>query len=235
MPLVSDAASDARSDAASALAPDPSGLFPHGVLVLSSPVQDELEALFASERALVARAVPKRQHEFATGRRLARELLARLGAEDTALLADADRAPLWPAGMIGSISHSHGLCVVAAANRGELVGLGVDVEDAEAVRPELWRRVLRPEEERWLRAQPAALQLPLAAVCFSAKEAVYKAQFPLMRARLGFQDVALEIDRASCTFRARTPGFARPLAGAFSVRSRWVLAGLALDAGCVPA
>jgi 4'-phosphopantetheinyl transferase EntD len=156
----------------SALAPDASGLFPRGVLVVSCPVFDALHTLHASERALVSRAVPKRQHEFATGRSLAHELLARLGAGQSPLLADADRAPLWPAGIIGSISHARGLCVVAVSRRGAMASLGVDVEDAEAVRPELWQRVLRPDEERWLRAQPGATQLRLAAVFFSAKEAV---------------------------------------------------------------
>ncbi|MEX2209208.1 MAG: 4'-phosphopantetheinyl transferase superfamily protein [Myxococcota bacterium] len=235
MPVVSDAVSRPRSDAAPLPCPDPSGILPPGVRVRASRVGDSLEGLCEAERALVARAVPKRRHEFATGRRLARELLAELGTTDFALLADADRAPLWPAGIIGSISHAHGLCVVAAAKRGELAGLGVDVEDARGLRPELWSRVLRPEEERWLRAQPGARQLALAAVFFSAKEAVYKAQFPLTRARLGFQDVALELDVARSLLRARTPGFARPLEGAYALRSAWVLSGVALGAGCVPA
>lgn len=214
--------------------PDPRPLFPRGVSVLSGPVQATLEGLHPEEHACVARAVPKRQHEFATGRRLAHQLLARLGAPDFALLADADRAPIWPEGLVGSISHSHGLCVVAVSPRGALAGLGVDVEEADGVRPELWRRVLRPDEEQWLRAQPSAQQLRLAAVFFSAKEAVYKAQFPLTRARLGFHDVGLELEPARGIFRTRVPGFARVLSGAFSLDGPWVLSGLALAAGDVP-
>jgi len=217
------------------LVPDASALFPCEVVVLSSPVFDARADLQTAERALVARAVPKRQHEFATGRRLARQILARLGAANFGLLADADRAPLWPVGIVGSISHSHGLCVVAAAKRGELVGIGVDVEEADGVRPEIWRRVLGTEEERWLRARPEAEQLQLAAVFFSAKEALYKAQFPLTRARLGFHDVALELDPARGEFRARAPGFARPLEGTYAIRSRWVLTGLSLHSGDAPA
>jgi 4'-phosphopantetheinyl transferase EntD len=220
--------------AAANAAPDPRPLFPRGVSVLSSPVQATLDGLHPEERACVARAVPKRQHEFATGRRLAHQLLARLGAPDFALLSDADRAPIWPEGLIGSISHSHGLCVVAVSPRGALSGLGVDVEEACGVRPELWRRVMRPEEEEWLRAQPGAPQLHLAAVFFSAKEAVYKAQYPLTRARLGFHDVGLELEPSRGIFRSRVPGFARWLPGAFSLDGGWVLSGLALAAGDVP-
>ncbi len=222
---------DATAPAARAAA----ALFPRQVSVLSSAVLESLDGLHASERALVARAVPKRQHEFATGRRLAHRLLADFGSANFALLADGDRAPIWPEGVIGSISHSHGLCVVAASKVGAIAGLGIDVEQADAVRPELWRRVLDEEEERWLRAQPAAHQLRLAAVFFSAKEASYKAQFPLTRARLGFHDVSLELDLASSAFHARVPGFPRPLAGAFAIHEPWVLTGLALAAGDVHA
>ena len=227
--------SEARRIAAAPAALDANALFPRGVAALSGAVLETLDGLHAAERALVARAVPKRQHEFATGRRLAHQLLAELGSPDFALLSDGDRAPIWPEGVIGSISHSHGLCVVAASKRGALGGLGIDVEEADAVRPELWRRVLSKEEERWLRAQPAAQQLRLAAVFFSAKEASYKAQFPQTRARLGFHDVALELDLASSVFHARVPGFPRPLAGAFAIHEPWVLTGLALAAGDVRA
>jgi 4'-phosphopantetheinyl transferase EntD len=208
--------------------PDARALFPSGVGVLASPVEATLQGLFPEELALVARAVAKRQHEFATGRRLARRLLATLGCPDRALLADIDRVPRWPEGIVGSISHGHGLCAVAAVRRGEIRGLGIDVEEADAVRPELWRRVLRPDEEKWLRAQPDARQIHLAAVFFSAKEAVYKAQFPLRRARLGFHDVSVELDPAASLFEAHTPGFARPLGGTFSIALPWVLAGLAI-------
>jgi len=231
MPVVSEAGAVAMAP----VVPDASALFPPGVLVLSSALQESLEGLHEAERALIARAVPKRQHEFATGRRLAYELLAQLGSPDYALLADADRTPLWPAGIVGSISHSRGLCVVALAKRSALAGLGVDVEAADGVRPELWRRVLGRDEERWLRARPLADQRGLAAVFFSAKEATYKAVFPLTRVRLGFHDVALELDCERSAFHARVPGFARPLAGGFVIQSPWVLTGLALFAGDAPA
>jgi len=236
VPLVSEIAPGARSGAPAALlVPDASGLLPAGVLVRTRAVGDALDALPEPERALVARAVAKRRHEFATGRVLARELLGELGVRDFALLADADRVPLWPDGILGSISHARGLCVAAATQRGALVGVGIDVEDASAVRPELWRRVLRPDEERWLRAQPGASQLGLAAVFFSAKEAAYKAQFPLTRTRLGFQDVALELDLARGAFRAHVPGFSRALDGAYALRADYALTGLAIAAQDAPA
>jgi 4'-phosphopantetheinyl transferase EntD len=124
--------------------------------------------------------------------------------------------------------------VVAIAERGAIASLGVDVEQAAAVRQELWPQVLDADEARWLRGGSAADPLALAAVFFSAKEAAYKAQFPLTRTRLGFHDVHVELDPAAARFRARVPGFARALEGGFALRAPWVIAGLVLGAGDAP-
>lgn len=61
-------------------------------------------ALLEAERALVARAVPKRRDEYAAGRNCARAALARLGVHDFALLAGSAREPIWPEGVIGSMT-----------------------------------------------------------------------------------------------------------------------------------
>jgi 4'-phosphopantetheinyl transferase EntD len=193
-------------------------------------VSECTDDLTPDEAARVARAVPKRRHEYATGRRLARELLAKFGRHGHSLLADDARMALWPDGIVGSISHSTGICVVAVAERGEIASLGVDVEDAAAVRQELWPQVLDADEARWLRSDGANDPLALAAVFFSAKEAVYKAQFPLTRARLGFHDVHVELDPRARAFRAHVPGFARPLEGSFAFASPWVLTGIVVSA-----
>ena len=63
----------------------------------------------------MAAAVDKRQREFATGRRLAHGLLTELGVGGGPLLPGRDRAPIWPDGVVGTISHSRAWCVVAAA------------------------------------------------------------------------------------------------------------------------
>jgi 4'-phosphopantetheinyl transferase EntD len=205
-------------------------LFPAEVRSAAAEVQADDRGLHAAERARVARAVQKRRNEFATGRVLARRLLEPLGVRDWTLLPDDDRAPRWPDAIVGSISHGGGLCVVAVAPRGAIVGLGVDVESDEAVSPALFPRVLGPAEHAWLLARPEPQRRALATVFFSAKEAVYKAQFPLTRARLGFADVELVLDPARASFAARVPGFARAIAGAWAVEQRRVIAAVTLFA-----
>ena len=39
-----------------------------------------------------------------------------------------DRAPLWPDGFVGSISHARGVCAAVAASRADAASLSLDVE-----------------------------------------------------------------------------------------------------------
>ncbi|MBN1173619.1 MAG: 4'-phosphopantetheinyl transferase, partial [Micromonosporaceae bacterium] len=64
--------------------------------------------MLPEEAPLVARAVPRRRAEFTTGRHCARLALASLGVEPAAILAGPDRAPRWPAGIVGTITHCDG-------------------------------------------------------------------------------------------------------------------------------
>ncbi|MCK6550892.1 4'-phosphopantetheinyl transferase superfamily protein [Myxococcota bacterium] len=168
-------------------------------------VEDHLvEALLPEEEALVARAVLKRRREVAAGRVLARRLLTELGAPRAPLMAGPDRAPLWPAGFSGSISHTDDVCVAAVAPVQERASIGVDVEHRRALTPQLESIVLTPREHAMIAAGPgtsAITELPI--LCFSAKEAVYKAQYPFTRTILEFHDVELELDVEHGRFSAR--------------------------------
>jgi 4'-phosphopantetheinyl transferase EntD len=154
---------------------------------------DELET--------VARAVDKRRREFVAGRVLARRALAAFGVATGPILADADRVPGWPAGFTGSIAHTDTYAAAVAAPRGDIAGVGVDVEDAPRFRPELERAILTPDEiKRLTEGRDGGLRQARLAAAFCAKEAYYKAQFPLARRRLGFRDVELELDPAAGVF-----------------------------------
>src|SRR5690349_17676802 len=74
------------------------------------------EWLDAGEAALVARGADKRRREFAGGRACARRALAALDAPSAALLVAAERAPAWPAGWVGSITHAAGYCGAVACS-----------------------------------------------------------------------------------------------------------------------
>jgi 4'-phosphopantetheinyl transferase EntD len=148
--------------------------------------------------------VESRRRAFAAGRRCARRLLAELGAPPGPLLVEPSRAPRWPEGFVGSISHGAGLCLVAVARRGTLLGLGVDVESDAPLDERLARRVCtEPELRAFARSGDALEAGRLAKLAFSAKEALYKCVHPLFGQPLGFADAAIEPDPATGRFAAR--------------------------------
>ncbi len=194
-----------------------SGMFPAGVVASVLGVEDfSLDTLMPEEMALVARASPRRRREFAAGRFCARTLLAQLGAAPSAILVGPHRAPLWPSGFTGSISHASGLCVAAIAKTCDVRSVGIDLEPDEPLDGELASALCTPEERRWL-AKSADPERWLH-VLFSIKEAVYKCQFPLTHELLDFKDVQLDID-ASGTFCATAyPAYAATVG---RIRGRW--------------
>ena len=79
-------------------------------------------------RVRVANAVEVRRREFVTARRCAREALAKLGHAPVPIRSGPMREPQWPAGMVGSITHTIGFRAAAIAPRGVLASVGIDTE-----------------------------------------------------------------------------------------------------------
>ncbi|MBX3712888.1 MAG: 4'-phosphopantetheinyl transferase superfamily protein [Lysobacter sp.] len=167
-------------------------LLPEAVRLAEMPPDRADPAVLAAEELQqVARAVPKRRLEFAAGRQLARRLLDDMGQGIEALPGDADRVPRWPQAVVGSITHCRSLCAVAVAPRTLSAGIGLDVEPAEPMKPELLPQILRESEFARLRDWPHRWRDLAGILTFSAKEALYKSIYPAHRVFLDFQDVEL--------------------------------------------
>ena len=160
---------------------------PPGTAAATAPIA-ALPAFDAAEEAAIHGAVPRRRDEYRSGRACARRALAHLGCPPGSLPADPRRLPAWPAGFLGSISHGAGTCVAQAARSDDFLGLGIDVEASDALGPHLVATIARPDEWPSI-MRGAACGRVAAALCFSAKEAVYKAYFPSTAAYLDFHDV----------------------------------------------
>lgn len=132
-------------------------------------------------------AVPARLAEFSAGRAAARMALAELGLPAIAVPHGADRAPVWPPGVAGTITHSATACLAAVSRSAR--GLGLDLEPDAPLDPALWDTVLLPAEAAFVAEGPDAGRNAM--LVFSAKEAVYKAQYPLTRLLFGFDRLAL--------------------------------------------
>lgn len=162
-----------------------------------------MEDLLPAERGYVEDSVASRQVDFATGRWLARRLLQDLGYPDRAIERDADRVPLWPEGVVGSISHTDDACLVAVATEGSLRGVGVDVEVKESRSQRFFERITTASERAAIASN--ADESNFATQVFSIKEAVYKACFPSVREVWGFRDVEVDFESLTGRFRAQVP------------------------------
>ncbi|CAG6399113.1 4'-phosphopantetheinyl transferase superfamily protein [Streptomyces cocklensis] len=170
-------------------------LLPPGVFSRAA-YGDELDLapLHPEESAAVARAVAKRQREYTAGRACARAALARLGAPPGPLLRDPHRgAPLWPTGVVGSITHCDGYRAAAVARSTDILTLGIDAEPHDRLPEGVLDAIVATDTER---AALASLTQRAPAVhwdrlLFSAKETVYKAWYPFHRRMLGFNEAEL--------------------------------------------
>jgi 4'-phosphopantetheinyl transferase EntD len=190
--------------------------------------------LFPEEEALVARAVEKRRREFASGRGCAHRALAQLGIAPGPVGAGERGEPLWPAGVVGTIAHCRGYRGCAVARAADLVTIAIDAEPHGPLPEGLIGDVARPEEAGPLaelaRAEPGVHWDRL---LFSAKEAVYKAWYPLTERWLGFEDavVTLEPERRSFSARLLVPGPHLDRKRIDGFEGRWLIEeGLALTA-----
>ena len=164
--------------------------------------------LLKSEAALVEGSAQTRVEQFTAGRVCSRVALGRLGvAATTPILRGEDRAPIWPPGFIGSISHTDTWCAAAVARTEDVRSLGIDLESSTPLKEALLKRVCTPKERDWLHTLPAPGVT--GKILFSAKEAVYKCQYPLSKQFLGFH--AVEIDLGDESFE----GVFRQEAGCF--------------------
>ncbi len=177
-------------------------LFPADVVCLEySPMPEGLD-LLSLEAAAVSRAGIKRRREFSAGRWLARTALRQLGFSDAPLLIGPDRAPLWPAGAVGSISHTDDYCVAIVATNPPYRSLGVDAEPATALEASLWPQVCTANELDWLLRQPETDRGRLCHLLFVVKECVYKYQAPITQTLLEFQDLDVTLNVSNSHFRA---------------------------------
>lgn len=196
-------------------------LVPEGVVVAWARGDVTDVELFAEEERSVGRAVEKRRREFVTGRACARRALRGLGIAPVAIPSGEHGEPVWPPGVVGSITHCAGYRACAVARASDVLALGVDAEVHEPLPDGVLEHVAFGRELAVARDRGAGVCLDR--LLFSAKEAVYKAWFPLARRWLGFEDADVTVDVGAGTFHARllVPG---PLVGGeplSELRGRW--------------
>jgi 4'-phosphopantetheinyl transferase EntD len=210
-------------------------LFPEAVVTVRAPTHANVADLYPAEAACIERAIAKRRLQFTQGRLSARQALAQFGIEDFPLLNGPDRAPIWPRGIVGSISHCEGYCAVAVASCEDVSGVGFDVECLRPLKSGVVRRISTPAEIQALAELPGLDSRHRAAVVFSAKESVYKCYYPLTRTFLEYSDMEIQFHAKEGRFEARLTRAERPSAaglrhfeGRFATSATHVFAGVTL-------
>ena len=162
---------------------------------------DPTAELLPEEQDLVARAVEKRRLEVTNVRTAARRALARIGVPPVPILRGNKGQPLWPAGVVGSMTHTAGYCAAAVADAGKIRSVGIDAEEHDQLPGGVLDAVSLPRERTML--QRLGTEVHWDRLLFSAKESVYKAWFPLTGRWLGFEEALITFDPDSATFTAK--------------------------------
>ena len=210
-------------------------IVPSGVWVAESfgdPGDDGL--LYPAEQEAVASAGAKRRREFAAVRACARRALTSAGLDPGPVPRGQTGAPVWPPGVVGSMTHCKGYRACAIGRAEAFAAIGIDAEPHEPLPAGVLAMVASEAE----RAALACLAAEGPGVCwdkvlFSAKEAVFKAWSPVAGRWLGFTDAELALDPGGAfTARLLVP---RPDEVPAAYRGRWIVdRGLVATAVVVP-
>ncbi|MFH8473635.1 4'-phosphopantetheinyl transferase [Streptomyces sp. NPDC018000] len=145
-------------------------------------------ALLPGEEELIRNSVESRRKEFTTVRWCARRALGELGLAPAPILKGERGAPIWPQGVVGSMTHCAGYRAAAVAFRADVLTVGIDAEPHEALPDGVHESIaLATEQQRELELRRASPEIHWDRLLFSAKESVYKAWFPLTHRWLGFE------------------------------------------------
>ncbi|CAA0130391.1 4'-phosphopantetheinyl transferase Npt [Mycolicibacterium vanbaalenii] len=144
------------------------------------------------EEPLIARSVAKRRNEFITVRYCARQALVDLGVEPVPILKGDKGEPRWPDGIVGSLTHCEGFRGAAVGRREVVRSVGIDAEPHDVLPHGVLDAISLPVERRELQDMPTGVHWDR--VLFCAKEATYKAWFPLTHRWLGFEDAHIAFD-----------------------------------------
>jgi 4'-phosphopantetheinyl transferase EntD len=154
-------------------------ILPACVCVSAGPMLDFAMPLTKRERDSAGMVEAERMHELENGREYAKRALAILGMCDVEIPIAPDRAPLWPDGVVGSLTHAMGRgdghVAAAVASMRAVCAVGIDVECEDSLQPRTWNYVMTACERKRILALPPHIRVAEAQTVWCAKEATAKA------------------------------------------------------------
>jgi 4'-phosphopantetheinyl transferase EntD len=144
------------------------------------------------EEPLIAKSVAKRRNEFITVRHCARIAMGELGVPPVPILKGEKGEPRWPDGVVGSLTHCTGYRAAVVGRTGAVRSVGIDAEPHDVLPDGVLGAIALDDERHEIAALPKGLHWDR--ILFCAKEATYKAWFPLTERWLGFEDAHIVFD-----------------------------------------
>ena len=173
--------------------------------VVGSEADSGTFGVYSEELALLSPgASAKRERQFALGRIAAHKALEQIGySPSPPVLRSGNREPLWPVGIVGSISHSDEIGVAVVAKSDLYSSLGVDIQRLRSdTELDVAKRVALKSESDWiLHGRTRADMCERFTLLFSAKESAFKLLYPLVRQFIGFRDVEFVWDDLGRCFK----------------------------------
>lgn len=197
-------------------------LFPPGVGSFYSEDLPASAALFPEEAAATSGMVDKRLNEFLHGRYCARAAMSILGIAPAAIPKGADRAPLWPEGLAGSISHTGTAAAAAVTRVDSFRSIGLDMETSAPLTSDVIDMICRPTENPDKDGTRGKL-------LFSIKESIYKCLYPLTHTYIDFLEMEVQCQMDTQQFIAVSHCASCPseltkqLEGRFVIESGYVI------------
>lgn len=141
----------------------------------------------------VLHSVPQRRAEFFFGRYCARRALLELGGPPAQVAIGRCREPVWPPGILGSISHMACMAGAAVVQGVRHNGVGIDLEAViDAARHRALRATaVNGHEYRYLQSLDGESLEVWLTIVFSAKESFFKAVYGVVRRHFGFSAVTV--------------------------------------------
>lgn len=201
------------------------GLFSDRVAMASTDPRAPMPRLMGDEVLAVEHVTSGRAREFGAGRAAARAAMELLGHAPRPVLQGEDRAPVWPAGLTGSITHTERACLAVVTDAPEIAALGIDLEAATPLPPALWPEICTTDEMAWLATLGPSQRGHFAKLIFSAKEACYKAQYPISRSLLEFHAMSLAVDLQASRFAATLQRDVHGLPCGMVIKGRFAILG----------
>lgn len=207
-------------------------LFGERVVMAWADPRAPMQRLIGDEVLAIEREGAVRAREFSAGRAAAHSAMEQLGHVPRPVLQGEGRAPVWPVGIKGSISHSSYDSLAVVTDDPDILALGLKIGAATALESSSWPEVCTIREMHWLASLGPSQRGYFAMLLKCVKEAVYKAQFPITGTVINYHDVETSIDLSTNFFEGTVLpdlpviGPNRSFAGRFALLSDCFVAGV---------